>query len=138
MILAVVEAQTKQSEIPARIPGMFDAVYAWLPGSGLTQAGQNNVVYDRFSQGGMRMQVGFPVSGRFAGNEQVRCVEFSGGRAAHATHVGPYSGIGATTGALNAWCAQKRLPLAGMSWEVYGDWTADESLLVTDIYNRLA
>lgn len=83
------------------------------------------------------MQVGFPVSRRFANGAQVRCVEFASGRAAHTTHVGPYSGIPAATDALNAWCAQQRLPLAGVGWEVYGDWNDDASKLVTDIYFRL-
>ena len=137
VILGAAEAQTKQSEIPARIPGMFDVVYAWLPSSGVTQAGQNYVVYDRFSPDGMRMRVGFPVSRRFASAEQVQCIELSGGRAAHTTHVGAYSGIPAATMALNAWCAQQSLSLAGVAWEVYGDWNADESQLVTDIYFRL-
>ncbi len=138
VILAVAECQTKRSEIPARIPRLFDVVYAWLPGSGVTQAGHNYVVYDAFTSDGMRMQVGFPVSKRFTSGAQVRCVELAGGRAAHTTHVGPYSGISATTDALNAWCAQQALPLAGVGWEVYGDWNDDASQLVTDIYFRLA
>ena len=137
VILAVAECETKRIEIPARIPGLFDVVYAWLPGSGVAQTGLNTVVYDRITSAGMRMQVGFPVSRRFTIGAQVRCVEFAGGRAAHTTHVGPYSGISAATDALNAWCAQQRLPLAGVGWEVYGDWNDDASKLVTDIYFRL-
>ncbi len=138
VILAVAECQTKRSEIPARITKLFDVVYTWLPRAGVTQTGHNYAVYDRFTPDGMRMQVGFPVSARFTSDAQVRCLEFAGGRAAHVTHVGAYSGISATTDALNAWCAQQRLPLAGVGWEVYGDWNDDPSQLVTDIYFRLA
>ncbi len=100
--------------------------------------GPNYVVYDQFASDGMRMRVGFPVSGRFTSGAQVQCVEFAGGRAAHTRHTGPYSGIPAATSALNSWCALQLLPLAGVAWEVYGDWNDDASQLVTDIYFRLA
>lgn len=135
--LAVVEAQTKQSEVPSRMPGMFDIVYAWLKESRLEQIGHNYALYDRFTLQGMRMQVGFPISKRFADGEQVKCVRLGGGRAAHVTHRGPYSGIPGAFAELNAWCERQALALAGASWEVYGDWQNDASKLVTDIYFRL-
>ena len=136
--LAVTDAQTKQAEIPSRIPPMFDIVYAWLRDSGAKQAGHNYVVYDRFGADGMRMRVGFPVSKAFDDTAQVKCLRLTGGRAAHTTVVGPYTGISAAHMELNAWCAQHKHALAGMSWEVYGDWVDDQSKLVTDIYFRLA
>ena len=136
--LAVTDAQTKQAEIPSRIPSMFDIVYGWLPGSGVQQAGLNYVVYDQFGPNGMRMRVGFPVSKTFADTAQVKCLRLAGGRAAHTTVVGPYSGISAAHMDLNAWCAQHDHALAGTSWEIYGDWVEDQSKLVTDIYFRLA
>jgi effector-binding domain-containing protein len=135
--LAVVEAQTKQSEVPSRMAGMFDIVYAWLRESGLDQIGNNYALYDRFTPQGMRMQIGLPVSKPFTNGEQVKCVELPGGRAAHVTHTGPYGGIPGAFEQLNAWCAWQPLALAGASWEVYGDWQKDESKLVTDIYFRL-
>ena len=104
--LAVTDAQTKQAEIPSRIPSMFDIVYGWLPGSGVQQAGLNYVVYDQFGPNGMRMRVGFPVSKTFADTAQVKCLRLAGGRAAHTTVVGPYSGISAAHMDLNAWCAR--------------------------------
>jgi effector-binding domain-containing protein len=136
--LAVTDAQTKQAEIPSRIPPMFDIVYAWLRDSGAQQAGHNYVVYDRFGADGMRMRVGVPVSKAFDDTAQVKCLRLTGGRAAHTTVVGPYTGISAAHMDLNAWCAQHKHALAGLSWEVYGDWVDDESKLVTDVYFRLA
>jgi effector-binding domain-containing protein len=137
VILAVTPAMTTQSEIPTRIPPMFDVVYAWLARSQCTKADDNYVVYDQFGRGGMRMQVGFPVTQRFVGDDQIVCFEIQPGRAAHTRHLGPYSGLRAANTELNDWCAQRRLQLAGVSWEVYGDWNDDQSKLVTDIYFRL-
>lgn len=136
--LAVTEAFTKQSEIAARIRSMLDTVYAWLRDSGLDQTGNNYAIYDQFSPDGMRMKVGFPVSKPFAGTLQVQCVELSGGRAAHMTHRGSYSALPAAHSRLHEWCLQRSVNMAGESWEVYGDWSEDESRLVTDIYIRLA
>ena len=136
--LAVTEAFTKQSEIGARIQGLFDSIYAWLPESGIEQAGHNSALYDQFSADGMRMRVGFPISKRFVDNREVRCIELSEGRAAHLTHRGAYSGLPAAHNRLLEWCRQHSFQLAGGSWEVYGDWSQDESGLVTEVYIRLA
>ena len=135
--LAVTESFTKQSEIPSRIRGMFDVVYAWLRESGNDQTGHNYAIYDQFSDHGMRMRVGFPVAEQFPDTSQVQCLELQGGRAAHLTHRGPYSGLGSANSQLYDWCVQNSLKMSGESWEVYGDWTDDESRLETDIYIRL-
>jgi len=136
--LAVTEAFTKQSEIPTRIRAMFDIVYAWARQSGIAQTGHNYAVYDQFSDNGMRMRVGFPVEKTVPDTSQIQCVELRGGRAAHITHRGPYSELGAANKQLYEWCVEQSLKMAGESWEVYGDWTEDESQLETDIYIRLA
>ncbi len=138
VILAVTEVFTKQAEIPSRLPAMFDIVYAWSRDSGVVPAGHNYVVYDRFSRDGMRMQVGFPVAKMFADATQVKCLALAGGKAAHSTVIGPYSGIPVAHTDLNAWCLEHKHALSGMSWEVYGDWVDDQTKLVTDIYFRLA
>lgn len=136
--LAVTEAFVRQADIPARIPGMLDIAYAWLRESGADRIGNNYAVYDRFSSDGMRMQVGFPVSRRFTDAAQVKCVERAAGRAAHTRHHGAYSGLPDANSRLYEWCTQQSLQIAGVSWEVYGDWHEDESRLVTDIYVQLA
>ena len=136
--LAVTEAFLKHSEIPARIRSMFDIVYGWLRESGIEQTGHNYALYDRFSDNGMRMRVGFPVGTPFADSPLVHCVVLLGGRAAHLTHRGPYNGLPAAHRRLREWCAQHSLQMAGESWGAYGDWTDDESQLTTDAYIRLS
>jgi effector-binding domain-containing protein len=132
--LAVAEAFVRQADIPSRIVGMFDEVYAWLRESDVKQVGHNHAVYDRFSANGMRMRAGFPVSKRFVDGERIKCLQLAACRAAHVTLVGPYSGISDAHTRLNAWCMQRKHALKGMSWEVYGDWVEDQSKLVTDIF----
>ncbi|MCX7063563.1 MAG: hypothetical protein NT024_03125 [Proteobacteria bacterium] len=136
--LAVTEAFAKQAAIPALFPGMLDTVDKWLRDSGVAATGDNYALYDRFSPDGMRVRIGFPVAARFNDTEAVKCAALAPGRAAHVRHTGPYSGLPAAHSALNAWCTQQAHQLAGVSWEVYGDWCDDQSKLVTDLYFRLS
>lgn len=133
-LLALTEAVMPRPEIPARILGLFDIVYAWLRTAGVRQAGHNVALYDRCTPQHLRIRVGFPVSARFTDTDRVRCVDFAPGRAAHATHVGPYDRLGETHRALSDWCARQGLPTDGTSWEVYADWSDDPALLRTDVY----
>ena len=134
--LAVTEAVVKQSDIPKRIIGLFDIVYVWLREADIKQTGHNHAVY-RPTAGGLRMQVGFPVSGRFTDSGAVKCLEFNGGRAAHTMHRGAYSGLHAAYIKLQSWCARQSLAPGKLSWEVYGDWHDDPARLETDIYLQL-
>lgn len=116
---------------------MFDIVYAWKTGSVVQQVGHNYVIYDECTRHSLRMQVGVPVSERFADTDLVKCVDFTPGKAAHATHVGSYAHMHLTYKALREWCSRESILLDGQSWEVYGDWNDDISKVTTDIYLRL-
>ena len=132
--LAVSEITLAQSDIPAKINRQFDIVYQWLKQAAVQQTGHNYALYDQFSSDGMRMRTGFPVSGKFNGNDLVHCLQLPAMRAAHARHYGSYARLGETHRALNIWCDSRKLQRKPLSWEVYGDWFDDESQLVTDIY----
>jgi effector-binding domain-containing protein len=58
------------------------------------------------------------------------------GRAAHLLLVGPYDGLPAAWQKLFAWCAEQRLQLAGVNWEIYAD--DDPAQLETSLYALLA
>jgi hypothetical protein len=137
VILAVTDANVTLAEIPARVQGMFDIVYDWLPTAVVQKVGLNYMVYDLFTRQGMRMRVGFAVAERFADGELVKCIELQAGKAAHTTHIGPYAGLPAAHVELNAWCERESLELAGIAWEVYGDCHDDVATLVTDVYFQL-
>jgi effector-binding domain-containing protein len=137
VVLALTESRLKSREVSARIRGMFDIVYKWLPQSGVRQVGHNYAVYDEFGSDGMRVRVGFPVSGRFSDSLSVKCVQLEAGRAAHTKHTGPYGELHVAYRNLTAWCTRNSLQTGGQSWEVYGDWHDDPARLVTDLFFRL-
>ena len=43
------------------------------------------------------------------------------GPVASTVHVGPPDQLAAANAAIEAWCRRNRRPLAGVSWEIYGD-----------------
>ena len=139
LLLALTQEELPRSQIAVRIRGMFDIVYVWLRDApaAVRQGGHNYALYDQCTPQSLRVQVGFPVSGRFADTDLVKCVQLAPGRAAHAVHVGPYADLHRTYAALNAWCSQRALTLTGQSWEVYGDWTEDSSKLETGLFLRI-
>jgi len=60
------------------------------------------------------------------------------GRAAHFLLVGSYEGIPGAWQTLFAWCAEQRLKLADVNWEIYGEWNDDPAKLETSMHALLA
>lgn len=134
LILASWQSRVRVSDIPVRFSRLFDRVYAGLLAVGIEQSGHNHVLYDQFSPDGMRMRVGVPVVNLFEDRAEIKRFEFTGGRAAHTQHRGSYSHLHQAQHQLNLWCGQKSAEAAGLSWEVYGDWSDAIDNLVTDVY----
>jgi effector-binding domain-containing protein len=137
VLLALTHAEIPRSQIPLRIRAMFDIVYTWLREAPVRQAGHNYALYDRCTPQTLRVQIGFPVSEKFADTELVKCVQLATGRAAHAVHVGSYTDLHRTYSALHAWCREQPFTLTGESWEVYGDPMPDPSKLTTGLFLRI-
>jgi effector-binding domain-containing protein len=83
------------------------------------------------------MRFGFPVSRYFTNIAQVKCVELTARQAAHTIHRGTYAGLSDANSQLHEWCIQQSLNFVEIYLEVYGDWSQDESCLVTDIIHLL-
>ena len=118
-------------QIGARILGLFDRVYAFLGTSGMQHAGINVTLY---LDGQISVEAGVIVEAPFEDTATVFCSSLPAGRAAHAVHYGPYSQLGSAHDAVQSWCRDQGLVTTGVSWEVYGHWNDDPSLLRTDVY----
>jgi effector-binding domain-containing protein len=134
-LLAVGEAELDRSQIASHIRSMFP--YAWLKTASVKQVGHNYAIYERGTHKELLVRAGFPVSGAFEQTQSVKSFTLAAGEAVHAMHVGPYSELHRTYARLDAWWKEQGLPLAGQSWELYGDWHDDPSKLETGIYYRL-
>jgi hypothetical protein len=81
----------------------------------------------------MNVDFGVQVIRPFERSGEVFSTETPAGRVATALHIGPYTRIGEAHQAIHAWAKDNAVKFAGKSWEIYGDWSNDESTLETRI-----
>jgi hypothetical protein len=65
-------------------------------------------------------------------------LEVYAGEVVMTTHVGSYAGLGAAHNALYSWSAATGRVFGEYSWEIYGDWTDDETKLETQVIYLLS
>ena len=129
--MAVARATLPLEQISGKILQLFDLVYAFLETAKVKQAGHNIAVY---LNNVVDLEVGVPVTAPFEDTATVYCSSLPAGKAAHTVHYGPYSLLGGAHDAVLQWCEDRGLALTGVSWEIYGHWNDDPSLLRTDVY----
>jgi effector-binding domain-containing protein len=134
---AVVRARAEMGKVGEQFMPALDRVWAIVRTLGVEPIGHNVAVY-RFRDGGLDMEIGVQVSASFTPRDGVEPSQTPSGRCLRTLHTGPYSGIRAATDAVIAYARDNSLATTGVSWEVYGDWSEDESRLETWIHFQLA
>ena len=86
----------------------------------------------------MNIDFGVQVARPFGREGNVQCIETPTGEVARTVHVAPYDRLGDAHNAIHAWCAANNRKIAQASWEIYGDWNDNPSLLETTIKYLLA
>jgi effector-binding domain-containing protein len=81
----------------------------------------------------MDVDFGVQVIRPFSDEGDVVCTETPAGEVAMTTHIGSYAGLAAAHGAIHSWRVATGRVFSACSWEIYGDWTADESKLETQV-----
>jgi effector-binding domain-containing protein len=138
---AVRDGTASRGDLAGTIRRLLDDVWAFLREAGDLEPGHNIVVYrGALDPGPAPIEVGVQVGRRFdqPSPTGVRCGELPAGRAAHVTHCGPYDAMAPSYEALARWARDGGQRMAGVSWEVYGDWHPDPDQLEVDIYALLA
>lgn len=135
---AVVRGRVKMSDVPGAIMPMVDRVWAFIRGKGLTGHGHNVWLYRNTDEGEVDVEIGVQLEPPFDGEGDVVRSQTPAGLAAHTAHHGEYDRLPQVHSALLAWCAEQGHQLAGLSWEVYGDWEEDPAKRRTDIYHLCA
>jgi effector-binding domain-containing protein len=90
----------------------------------------------------IRLEVGVELLGSFTETGEVVRSATPAGTIASATHLGPYSGLGAAHDAVRQWCRTHHRRPAGPLWEIYGhwqtEWNADPSQIRTDVCHLIS
>jgi len=140
-MIAAVRRQARIGEIASVWKPALDQVWEFLrKNPGLRNDGHNVFLYHHPAnrQSPMNIDFGVEVVRKFEPTGEVFLAEVPAGRVATALHVGPYARLKETHDAIHAWASTNRVTFAGKSWEIYGDWTSDESKLETRIEYLLA
>jgi effector-binding domain-containing protein len=133
VLIAAVRRQTTFAEVPRVLIAGLDVVWAAVRSNSM-QHGHNVAVYRPLGGEAVDLVCGVQVAARFDDEGEVSCSETPAGNVATATHVGPYDRLGDAYDTVVAWTRQNGLRLAGVNWEVYGDWHEDPAKLETDVY----
>lgn len=138
-LLAVHDQSKSGGELPVKIKTNLDKVWAYLRANG-AKPGHNVVVYRNYDKatGVMTIDVGVQVDSGLPGDGTVVPTTTPGGLVATTTHIGPYDKLGNASSALHQFCNTHDHPIAGPTWEEYGDWTDDVSKLRTDVFAAIA
>lgn len=138
--LAAVRRQVRIGEVRKAWGPALDLVWEFLRRQeGLRTDGHNCFLYHHPTQGEEAMVVDFGVQviRPFPDAGEVVCTETPAGEVAMTTHVGSYAKLGAAHEAINSWRAATGRE-SGYSWEIYGDWTDDETKLETQVVYLLS
>ena len=137
-LIVAARQRTTLSRVSAEIQRLLDAPWTFLrKNPDLRRDGHNVAIY-RNDSGEVSVEVGVQVVRPFDPTEAVVCSSTPAGTVATAAHFGPYSELGDTYRAIQVWCRENRRPLAGVWWEIYGDWSDDPRKLRTDVLYLLA
>lgn len=140
-MLAAVRREVTIGGVASAWRPALDQVWEFLRTQpGLHAGGHNVFLYHHPSHRTAPMPVDFgvEVTRSFEAAGEVRATQTLSGEVALATHVGPYGRLKETHDAIHAWAARNRRSIAGNSWEIYGDWSDDESKLETTVVYLLA
>ena len=139
--LAAVRREVRIGEVASAWRAALDLVWQFLRTQpGLHAGGHNVFVYQHPASRSAPMIVDFgvEVTRAFDTSGEVRSIESPQGEAAVAVHVGSYDRMRDTHDAVHGWAAAHGRRFAGVSWEVYGDWSDEASKLETTIGYLLA
>lgn len=140
-VLAAVRRQVRIGEVAVAFRPALDQVWKFLKEHpGLRKDGHNVFLYHHPAnrQSPMDVDFGVEVTSAFERAGEVYSTQTPAGKVATAVHVGSYARMQETHAAIHRWAAANHVTFAGKSWEIYGDWTNDETKLETRIEYLLA
>ncbi len=134
--LAAVRRRVLIGEIGRAWKPALDLVWEFLGRSqGLRTGGHNCFLYHHPANRDAEMDVDFGVQviRPFESEGEVIWTETPAGEVAMTTHIGSYARLAGAHDAIHSWRAASGRTFGGYSWEIYGDWTDDETKLETQI-----
>jgi effector-binding domain-containing protein len=139
--MAAVHVSVPVGQVGAAWRPALDKVWAFLRShEGLRTDGHNIFVYRHPVRPGAPLEVDFgvEVSRAFADAGEIAFTRTPAGTVVSTVHLGSPDQLGRANTAIEAWCLANDRPIAGVSWEIYGDPGNDPATLEVQVYYLLA
>jgi effector-binding domain-containing protein len=139
-LIAAVRATVPSTGIARAWKPALDQVWAFLKTNPQLRPGHNLFLYHHAERRAdpMSIDFGVQVARQFEPEGNVRWIQTPAGEVARTVHVGPYDRLSDAHSALSEWCAAHNRKIGGASWEIYGHWNNDPTLLETTVKYLLA
>ena len=140
-LIAAVRRRVRIGEVGGAWKPALDLVWNFLGRhEGLRTDGHNCFLYHHPGQGEVVMVVDFGVQviRPFQGEGEIVCTETPAGEVVMTKHIGSYAKLGAAHQAIDSWRKENGRTFGACSWEIYGDWTDDETKLETQVVYLLS
>jgi effector-binding domain-containing protein len=117
--IASILLHTKQQDLGRVLPPTIDRLFAHLANASQTPAGAPVAIYHSFTEEGVDVEVGVPVSHPVSGEGDIKASELPGGSVACTLHVGPYDDLSAVHDAVYNWTREHGHEVVGPPREAY-------------------
>ena len=114
-----IRTRTPVQEVPRVIGEAYRAIAQYLGELQEQPAGPPFAVYYNMDMQDLDVEIGFPVSSRLTGKDDIQASETPGGKVATCLHTGPYSEIEPAYNALSQWIKNNGYEATGVAYETY-------------------
>ncbi len=114
-----VRTHASAQELPSLFGRVYGGIMQYLQELGEQPAGMPFAAYHDMNMENLDIEVGFPVTHKLNGKDEIQASEFPGGRLASVVHLGPYDQLGAAYGALAQWVSSQGFETTGVAYELY-------------------
>jgi hypothetical protein len=135
--IAVVKLVTTLTAWPSQCLTALGSVYEVIRAGKVQQQGQHVMLYRPLGGDVVAVECGVQIVQKVDDMGPVVCSETPAGEVATLIHLGPYEQLRTGHGVVRDWCARHGHELAGVCWEIYGDWDQDPARRRTDIFHLL-
>ena len=114
-----IRTRTSVQELPQVLGQAYGAIAQYLGGLGEQPAGPPFTAYYNMDMQNLEVEIGFPVSKKIAGKDNIQACEMPAGKIATCVHIGPYSDIAPAYAALSEWIKANGYEATGVAYEMY-------------------
>lgn len=106
-------------DLPQVLGKYYGAIAQYLGELGENPAGPPFVAYYNMDMQNLDIEIGFPVSKKLGGKEDIKMSEIPSGRFASYLYTGPYNEIEPAYNELTNWVEEKGYQSTGVAYEIY-------------------